>query len=321
MGYGVEQHETFTEQLRSDLASLTDRDVEVVNLGTPGYTSEQARLLLELHMSTLEPDVIVFLSNYNDRRAVAPGAAPDSRAHFASPSEQVELFALFDWSALVMLMRHLIFAEDLSLASSGRYALEEISVDATARVSPERYEENVREIIELAAASGADVILVGLPDNPAMMGHISRARAALAEGRLWDAERELMRKGGPIYRLLQQKTLNDVLRAGGREDEIRTTVPAAQLFKSTAGHTPLYHHATYIDVLERVPADTGVGMVEVHAPEGLAPHEIYGDATHLNAVGHQLLATKLARKVMQLESTGLAASGAQDARTPGGPHQ
>jgi lysophospholipase L1-like esterase len=67
-GWGVEHFETYAEQLGTALArrwSIDRSRIEIVNLGVPGYSSFQGRVLLERFALGLDPDVIVwsYLSN------------------------------------------------------------------------------------------------------------------------------------------------------------------------------------------------------------------------------------------------------------------
>lgn len=67
-GWGVEHFETYAEQLGSALArrwSIDRSRIEILNLGVPGYSSFQGRVLLERVALDLDPDIIVwsYLSN------------------------------------------------------------------------------------------------------------------------------------------------------------------------------------------------------------------------------------------------------------------
>jgi lysophospholipase L1-like esterase len=67
-GWGVEHFETYPQRLAAALAERLGRprdEIEVLNLGVPGYSSFQGRVLLERVALALEPDVIVwsYLSN------------------------------------------------------------------------------------------------------------------------------------------------------------------------------------------------------------------------------------------------------------------
>ena len=67
-GWGVEHFETYAERLGTALAERWSVDrsrIEIVNLGVPGYSSFQGRILLERFALGLAPDAIVwsYLSN------------------------------------------------------------------------------------------------------------------------------------------------------------------------------------------------------------------------------------------------------------------
>lgn len=69
-GFGVEQDEIFSEQLESTLA-----DVEVINAGVSGYSTDQELLWLEAEGRRYRPDLVILTLSGNDdalnRRSVA----------------------------------------------------------------------------------------------------------------------------------------------------------------------------------------------------------------------------------------------------------
>ncbi|MES2642658.1 MAG: GDSL-type esterase/lipase family protein [Myxococcota bacterium] len=64
-GHGVEDDETFPAQLGSSLAGL-GHPAEVVNGGTPGYSTEQTRLFLDEMGWDLRPDLLVIGNLWSD---------------------------------------------------------------------------------------------------------------------------------------------------------------------------------------------------------------------------------------------------------------
>lgn len=68
-GWGVEHFESYPERLAGELAmrwNVPRERVEVLNLGVPGYSSFQGRVLLEREVLALEPDVVLFSYLSND---------------------------------------------------------------------------------------------------------------------------------------------------------------------------------------------------------------------------------------------------------------
>ncbi|MFT5441331.1 MAG: lysophospholipase L1-like esterase [Myxococcota bacterium] len=309
MGWGVKQNKVFTRLLEERLGTQLEQQVEVINSGVPGYSSEQARIYLESEGLELEPDVVVFQASFNDRRAIAPGAEPDSREYFQSLARRLALYELANKSATAQLLRSLLPSDTLGFLSSGSFAFHEIPVNSNPRVSLERYEENIRAIVSLTRNIDAQVILVGLQDNPVMYKELIRARDLIDQGKWAAAERELTTPlWNPTQVLLAQKMLNEVLAATGRSNEIASSVQAILARKDTAGFTPVELSNRYLFTLNRVGAELGVPVIYPKSPNPSVPDKIYRDEVHLNNLGHRLLAAALSREINDFVSTRVTAS-------------
>jgi lysophospholipase L1-like esterase len=319
LGYGVEEDETFSSQLERKLNASFERPVEVINAGIPGYSSEQARLYLERRGLELGPDVVILETNYNDRRAHAPSLEPDSEAQFRSAYRHMTVFELLNKSTAVRLLRRVL--RELGVSEIRDYDFDEIAVDTAPRVSLERYEQNVRRIIEVSREAGASVILVGLPDQPAYVAEIVRAEAKMNVEKWWDAERALIRASiHPHLTLLAQRMTNELLEKTGRSDEIRPVIPVPErlkTWKSTDGYAITSLSDPYIAVLERIGEELDVPVVIPRAPAGADPASIQLDYIHLNPQGHEILASQLAEFVAAKHSPSPRASGSAVSSRPG----
>lgn len=65
-GWGVEANERFTNRLEARLEQELSREVEVWNLGVPGYSLDQTLWTYELHGRALNPDVVLVCVVMND---------------------------------------------------------------------------------------------------------------------------------------------------------------------------------------------------------------------------------------------------------------
>src|SRR5690606_12738629 len=77
-GWGVEHFAAWPERLRSALArrwNLPRGRIEVINLGVPGYSSFQGRVLLERTALGLAPDLVVWSYLANDGAATGESDA------------------------------------------------------------------------------------------------------------------------------------------------------------------------------------------------------------------------------------------------------
>ena len=66
-GWGIRDHETYPARLQELLQKeMRSREVEVINMGVPGYSSHQGLILLKRHITRMSPDVIIFSFGRND---------------------------------------------------------------------------------------------------------------------------------------------------------------------------------------------------------------------------------------------------------------
>lgn len=131
-------------------AQYPARDIEVVALAVPGYTSFQGRLLLEQTIGWLEPDVVILSFGFNDvaqrpqpdRVVMAPDLASTTLRRVMSSSQA--LLHLWRWY--------------------GDRAAKKPKVEQPApgeRVSPVDYVTNMDAMVQLAKERGAQVLVVG----------------------------------------------------------------------------------------------------------------------------------------------------------------
>jgi lysophospholipase L1-like esterase len=303
LGFGVAAESSFSERLEKKLNAALPCPVEVINAGVPGYASTQTVLYLESQGIAFEPDVVIFESNFNDRRAVPPGGQPDSVEGFRLISRKLVVFEALDKSMLGRLFRKLFETDTIfgSLLRTGSYAADKIPIDAPPRVSIEHFEANLRRAIDVSEAAGARLILVGLPDNPHAVADLLRARDHIREQQWADAELALLRAAGrPLTSLAAHRMLNELLEQTNRKSEFRQTIPARLDWLSTDGYTPVSLSEPYINVIERVGRDRSAPVVIPRLGSRREDGRLYLDYIHLNGPGHELLANELTEVVMDL---------------------
>jgi len=174
-GWGVEHFESYAEQLGTALARRwsTDRSrIEIVNLGVPGYSTFQGRVLLERFALGLGPDLIVwsYLSNDGAMTGESDQATYQKRigasgALLAALHQSRAFETLEAWSAVAR--------ERLQPAA----ALD--PHDATQRNIPSYRvaAANLRSVVDLARGHGVPIVLVGQctrGEPAAMMANIAR---------------------------------------------------------------------------------------------------------------------------------------------------
>ncbi len=164
-------------------AANPDRDIEVVNLAAPGYTSHQGLAWLRRDIEELEPDLVIACFGWNDINLRA-----------ATDREMMKT----DWQS-VALRRAGSASQIISHLVSWRRKRQPPQAASSAELvlrSPvEDYVDNFLEIARLAGAHGASVAIIGpvyrgFENNPVESAHMTRQR---------DALRTAMREAGIPY--------------------------------------------------------------------------------------------------------------------------
>jgi len=153
------------------------RDVEVIALAVPGYSTHQGLLLLERWIGRLAPDVVVICFGFND---VTLKHAPDEVVMTRDRVDTALRAILSSSQALLHAWRWWTSRA----AASGAGAE---PPTPRPRVSPERYLDNVTAMVELARERGARVLVVGpvyrdREGVPAEARRMSLYRGLLAQG-------------------------------------------------------------------------------------------------------------------------------------------
>ena len=156
-------------------AEYPGRDIEVIALAVPGYSSLQGRLLLEQTIGWLEPDVVILSFGFND---VAVRPRPD-QVVMAPDLVSTTLRRVMSSSQTLL---HLWRWYD---ARASRKARVEQPAPGE-RVSRLDYVANMDAMVQLAKEHGARVLVVGAvyrdrTTNPPEARRMSVYRATLAE--------------------------------------------------------------------------------------------------------------------------------------------
>jgi lysophospholipase L1-like esterase len=159
--------------MERDLRSANpNRDIEVINLASPGYTSHQGLAWLRRDIGKLEPDLVIACFGWNDINLRA-----------ATDREMMKT----DWYH-VALRRAGSASQAISHLVSWRRKRQPPKATPFAgpvlRVPIEDYVENFLEIAELATTHGASIAVIGpvyrgFDNNPKESEHMTRHRDAL----------------------------------------------------------------------------------------------------------------------------------------------
>jgi lysophospholipase L1-like esterase len=158
-GWGVEHFETYAERLGTALAERWSVDrsrIEIVNLGVPGYSSFQGRVLLERFALGLAPDAIVWSYLSND--GAVTGESDEATYQKRLGAIGALLAALHQSRAFETLEAWLAAAR-----ARLRPTPAPNPYDAAQRNIPSYRisEHNVRSAVELAREAGVPIVLLG----------------------------------------------------------------------------------------------------------------------------------------------------------------
>lgn len=256
-GLYVGGEDAFPAVLERSLARrLPSRDVEMVNLGCPGFASDRVLALLR-SVLRLDPDLVVVLTGHNEMLGGEMGPAAGLTAAQRLRARLLRSSSLFAWwnhwlAGTLRSARTEAVREEAAALAAGQiptYVPEE--VPGTRREAPsdafraraaERYAENLAAMARVARDAGVPILFAlpaaNLRAAPARLGSdagpdprreaaLRAARALLEAG---DAERALARTDEALALAddAEVRSLRgDALLALGREAEARRAYQAA----------------------------------------------------------------------------------------------
>jgi lysophospholipase L1-like esterase len=171
----IEDHaQAFPAQLESVLRAQDHAEVEVVNGGVGGYTSFETLIDLALRVLEVEPDLVVIYHNTNDvhARLVPPAVFQNDNAGYRHVWSEPE-----PWWDRLLVLRYL----GVQWGFSPRNTLEQITkvphdqgrdmAQCLARNSTRWFVRNTEQMITLARARGAEVMLASFATCPEHGGY------------------------------------------------------------------------------------------------------------------------------------------------------
>ena len=193
-GHGVEQEAIFASRLNESLGP----SIEVINLGVPGYSTEQSLNLLDLRGWSLEPDLLVVASLWSDNNfdAFIDKDLLSERSAFehspaAGVSRVLQRSALYRWMDW-----RLRLGPKAEAVNTVGWMLGRQPTGGFRRVAVNDYGTNLQRLVDLASAKGAQTTFLALA-NSADLG-------APMEGAIaWPLYRQVMadvalRNGAPM---------------------------------------------------------------------------------------------------------------------------
>ncbi len=154
-GWGVDDDNTFAGRLELSLHTESKyKSAEVYNFSVPGYSSYQGKINYRENVRTYAPDILLVTFGWNDQW-VAADRTPDKERKM--PPQ-----ALLDMSNTVSRLRLYRWLRGLMFSGWSPGDTVSFSYDYT-RVSLPDFKKNLGEIIDMARAEGAEVILLTSP--------------------------------------------------------------------------------------------------------------------------------------------------------------
>ncbi|MBI3400410.1 MAG: hypothetical protein HY048_03225 [Acidobacteria bacterium] len=177
-GMNVDQDKTYPARLAVWLQQRQPATTfDVLNFGVLGYSSFQGLQLLKTRVLDLRPDIVAIgfgmndseVAGYRDKDMVS--AAPPRRFMTRTRAKEIahglEVYKLLDYTARLLKFHPKPIGEyvkgdraSLDRASKGSDVIDYDAMEEWTRVSPRDYERNLREMIALATARDARVVLL-----------------------------------------------------------------------------------------------------------------------------------------------------------------
>ncbi len=174
-GWGVEEAASFPRRLETLLRErFPDRDVEVLNFGVPGFSSEQAKRFMASRLNEFSPDWVLLAVGVNDG-ALYDGLTDAERFESLDRARTLPSW-IESWSRQSFVFEMLRRGSGAVPGASRDGA----STRRSRRVPEDRYRRNVIEMLDRCQAEGWSVLLL---DACLPFGFAGRQLEPLAEAR------------------------------------------------------------------------------------------------------------------------------------------
>jgi len=316
LGFGlIDENEPYPARVQEILRRFAPpedgRAIECVNLAVDGYSSEQVRRLAEEMIPALDPDVVIVQVGFND---YCVAARPDAEALGVPTLAPLERSQAYRWLRRQILQTR----SDRSRWTS----------DPVPRVSVPDHANNLRAIARLARGAGAALIVVMTPVRPAVPLVVNEvkidgtwvAQEAWLRARLTSAGvTNVDSVGSPEYLdvvMAAEKERPDwpllpFMIARSLEKLGRTAEAAAYDARWRSIDRERAELERYMDAARSVARDEGARLIETREVlqayldgEGRgSATDLYLDFVHLDGRGHVVLATEIARVLVELRTS------------------
>jgi len=295
-GWGVEFEQSYSKQLEGLLTRRLDRTVEVINAGTPGYTSHQGLIFLQDVGYDLQPDLVTlpYVINDIDRlRFFANDGHTDAEQQPASRlwiglnnlSARSVTFGLY--------RRGLLWG--LRAMAGPRAEARALGLGLQCRVPPEDYEANLRQLVSLCRERGIAVVLVAQPLHlplPEVRGALATIQPTLDA--LFGGTHDLPPAAAAAAADHSVEQLRAALDAAieGSDDQVQQHIDRSREWDAYRCRAEAIR---YNGILRGLADELDVPLADVTAavagrPDDHLYRDEHDDPIHPNAAGHRLYA-------------------------------
>jgi lysophospholipase L1-like esterase len=173
-GWGVRDNETYAVRLEEELRHRLREPVEVVNLGVPGYSTEQTLRLLEQVGWSYSPDLLVVsnifsdcnIDAFQDRQAMRLTMPPEGRMQTALRSSRLYCSVQMPWARYQAGLNqnpNRVLMPGIPTGPNAAVRLEKLNASIRlSRVPIPQYLENLDTLLAQATERGAKMLLAPL---------------------------------------------------------------------------------------------------------------------------------------------------------------
>ncbi|HUK34259.1 MAG TPA: SGNH/GDSL hydrolase family protein [Vicinamibacterales bacterium] len=193
IGMGVADNETFSAQTEALLRQqFPGKDLEVVNLGVPGYDTRQEVGLLHRHLTELNPNLVLVGFYSNDVPDILDGDAMSGGTQIAGAASRTGQILHMDstspsWADRYLRRSRIVFIAGRTfnrLRGAGEAGMARLAMELDmlqGKRTPQldrawtRVDAQFRLLQQMAQSTPFDVVVVALPPRELVMGQFSSA--------------------------------------------------------------------------------------------------------------------------------------------------
>jgi lysophospholipase L1-like esterase len=288
-GWKVRTEKTFAEIVETRLSG-----VDAVNLGVPGYSSYQGRLVVRERLRELQPRIVVISFNFNDRRATLTPDGPDRALSIYRQSHADGLRGVERWlerhSRLYLALQRVL--RPIKTTAPSHEGPVEVRIDQLVpRVDESQYRENLTTMVTESLDQGVQPVFLLLRDSQETMGRLRPGVASYEAGDMAETIRQLLPytdNPADEYSAMARWYVGHAYQRQGNPEGAQAMFLGRAEFQEVDGGYPFRPDTPYNDIMREVahamnvPLIDATGVLDAHS-------EVFTDMCHFNEEGHRLV--------------------------------